>query len=156
MATVLPIDPMHPKLGLVAPLFAQRVLAFADQYQPEINSVEFTRALMAKLYLGDPNILALGIIEEDSATLVGHALATLDMFGTARWVTISQVRADENVGDARVKAVEDILEWAQARGVTKVILHTNRDGKDWEKRLGFKPYRHMLRVSLDPPSQSPA
>jgi hypothetical protein len=154
MPAVVRIDPHQPQIGLLSPFYAQRVRAFAEKYQPEVNPTEFTAAVMSRLWLNDPKMLALGIVEDDTAKLVGHALASHEGFGSEQWVTITQVRADENVGDARIQVVNAVVDWAKRLGVKRVILHTNRDGKDWQTKLGFKSYRHVLRLTIDPESKA--
>lgn len=144
---VIRLDPHHPSLGLLTPFYAQRVQQFAEQYQPEVKATEFASQVMSQLWLGNPGVLALGMVD-DEARLVGHALASLEHHGTKSWVHIVQVRADQNVGDARAKAVEAVIDWARSLKVSQVLLSTNRDGKDWEKGLGFKTYRHVLKLPL--------
>src|SRR5262245_3430402 len=140
MATVLALDFRDKRLTPFAHLALGRIEAFAREHQPELEPLEFAQATIARLFMGDPKLLLIGIIDEETAALVGHVLAQCDQIGGKTWATIPQWRADDNVGDAVVKAVEQAITWAVERqGVQRehITLFSHRHGKGWEKKLGF-------------------
>jgi hypothetical protein len=150
MPNVLRLDPHDAKLGLLTPFLAQRVERYTHTYQPEVVAAEYASAVMAKLWLGDPSILALGIVDPESAALLGHALAVVERFGSRVRVEITQLQADQNVGDARYQALEHVFGWAKEQGIEEILLFTNRDGKEFESKAGFKRLRTVHRYR--PPS----
>jgi hypothetical protein len=155
-ATVVCIDPMHPKFGVLASFYAQRVASYAREYQPEVLGDEFARMVLAKLWMGDKTLLALGICDDADARLLGHALASAEALGSRRWVNVIQLRADEGVGSARIDALKTCVSWAQQLGIDQVLVSTNRDGKEFQK-LGFVRYRTGHRLSFTaPPLASPS
>jgi hypothetical protein len=147
MPAVVKIDARNPSLRLLTPFVADRVHLYATEHQPEVSADEFTAGVMGRLWSNDPGQLVVGIVNEDGS-LVGHLLAQAQALGSSRWVTILQVRADQNVGDARVQAVEAAVQWAKQIGAQQAVLMTHRDNKEWEKRCGFKHYRHVMRLPL--------
>ena len=147
MPTVLRLDPHDTKLGLLTPFLAQRIEQYAEAYQPEVLPSEYASAVMAKLWMGDPSILALGLVDPDSAKLVGHALAVLERFGSRARVELVQLQADQNVGEARYQAVQHVLGWAKEMGSTQVFILSHRDGKEFESRFGGKRCRTVHRIN---------
>ncbi len=146
MLLVLKVDPHKPSLRLLTPSFADRVQAYVTEYQPLHKAEEFTAGIMARLWLGDPNTLALALLDDETGKLVGHAVATREQLGSASWVQIHQARADQNVGDARRQAVKAIIAWAESLNLgDRVLLESNREAREADKTLGFKPYRYQLR-----------
>lgn len=150
MPVVLKIDGTDARLRPLVALAADRVQAHAESYQPEVRADEYARVVISQVWAGDPKVLLLGVVDEETALLVGHVLALIVIRGTTPGLDIAQVRADENVGDALVQAVERAIRWATDQGVKRehISLFTHRDGKDWEKRLGFKRYRSVLHLPL--------
>lgn len=150
MAAVLKIDGSDSRLRPLVALAADRIQQHADAFQPEVKPEEYARAVIARVWGGAQDVLLLGVVDEETALLVGHVLALVVVRGSTPGVDIAQVRADENVGDALVQAVERTIKWATDQGVRRehITLFTHRDGKEWEKRLGFKRYRSLLRMPL--------
>jgi hypothetical protein len=146
------IDPGHPGLRLLTPFLAERVAAYAAAFQPEYEPEAFARTVLARLWQGDPTLLAVGLVRQGS--LVGHVLAEASGHGARTRVVILQVRADENVGDARQRAVRSVLDWAAQVGASRVILTVHRDPKDWAD-LGFRVYRHVLQWVPTGPAEAP-
>lgn len=151
--SVLRLDPHDEKLGLLTPFLAQRIERYAADYQPEVAPAEYASAIMAKLWLADASVLALGIVDPDTATLLGHVLAIQGQFGSRTRIDVTQLQADQNVGGARLEALSHVLGWAKERGVGEVLLFTHRDGKDLEAKFGFKRFRTVLRYV--PPTSPP-
>lgn len=147
--TVVRLTAENPGLAKLLPYAMERIEAHAKAYQPETNAGEYARAYTARVVAGDLRVLLLGLVDPETAMLVGHVLAERVDIGTAADVVISQVRADENVGDALVQAVEQAIKWAHGQQVTRVLMHTHRDGREWVKRLGFIRFRTVLRLPLD-------
>jgi hypothetical protein len=145
MPTILPLDTRVSGHRPLAGLVADRIEQHARKHQPEVNAAEYTAGLMARLWLRDPNVLVLAAIDPESAEVVGHAVASLEQVGSERWVTIAQVR-----GESRMDAVKTVIAWAKVRETPKVLLHVHSSAasKDWAP-LGFKLYRHMMRLPLN-------
>src|ERR1700674_2280710 len=104
----------------------------------------------SRLYAGDPSLCVIGIIDEDTATLVGPVLAAAacEEPGGQPIVQVTQYRADKNVGDSLVHAVEQALTWGRALNPKLLTVSSKRDGKELAQRLGLKHYRYILRMPL--------
>lgn len=148
MATVIKIDPWSPVGRLLIPQLTQRIEKYASEYQPEADPHEYAGTVIAKLYVNDPSLVILGIIDDDKATLVGHVVASVEGFGNRRWVYVPQIRADKDVGNARFEALNMVTAWAKSLSINQILLATNQDGKEFEKR-GFKRFRTVHRISLE-------
>lgn len=136
---VIKADPFHNTVGLVMPAITQRVIDYAKQHVPECDPVNVAKNLLTPLYAQDPRILVLALVDE-RATVVGHVIASLQSDGVKTWVNIVQYRADGNVGDAGLDALETVDRWARANKATSVLLVTTSDDKRWDKR-GYEPTR---------------
>lgn len=145
MAVVLKIDPRDSTGALLLPQLAQRLQLFSAEYDRVFDPRVPVANYMSRLWSDDPNLLILGLVEGDSGALVGHVVAET----TGSLVSVLQMRADQNVGDALQEAVSRAIEWGQTRGSTDVLLHTTGNGRDWEKRLpGLKRYRQLWHLPL--------
>lgn len=103
---------------------------------------------MAKIWNGDPNVLLLVIVKPETAELVGHVLAERN----GDTIIVAQAEADGREREQQYEAVRThVAAWARDRQVTRLLLSRNGDGKQWEKKLGAKFYRHVLMLSLDSP-----
>jgi hypothetical protein len=145
----VPLTSGDARLALLIPLAAQRIEEHAHTYQPEVIPEEYARAAVSRVWGGDPDILLMGLVNDETAQLVGHVLAILARAGTATRCEIVQAKADENVGDALTQAVETVIKWATVQKIARVMLNSSPGGKEWEKRLGFRRYRSVLRLPLE-------
>jgi len=157
---IVRLTPEHSGLAKLLPYALERIEASARDYQLECRPEEYARAAISRVMVGDPKVLLLGLIDPDTAMLIGHVLAERFYVGSMPNVLIPQVRADENVGDARFEAVEQAIKWAHQQAVSNVQLYSHRNGNEWIKRLGFQRYRSVLRLSFEgdqlPPAAGPA
>jgi len=156
MVSVYRLDPHDAKMGVLTPFLAQRIERYAAEYQPEWVPAEYADRIMAKLWAAAPFVCALGIVDPDSAKLLGHAVAELSMHHSKKCVEVTQLQADQNVGDARFQALAHILGWAKELGIAEVYVDSHRDGKELEAKLGFKRMRTVHRwVPTVEPSAPP-
>ena len=138
------VDPGKPDGAMLTPILAQRVQAYAMEHQPEVDPTVYARTMMARLWGGDPGLLALLIVDPEAGMPAGHLLADAR---TPHGAQIVQLRADQNVGNAKAECVQAAIEWATQGGLPHILLNVHRDPKVWAQ-LGFQSVRHVLRKSL--------
>lgn len=138
---VIQADPYHPVLGVMMHPLAQRVIDYARVHAPETDPKAFARQYLPAIYLDDPSVLLLALVDEQ-ATIVGHVLASMVGDGVNKWAVIVQYRADGSVGDAGLVALDFVQRWAEAAGTSTVVLTVRNEDDKWEKR-GFKTVRHV-------------
>ncbi len=146
-AKVVPLDPYDPVIGLLVPFVTQRMLDFAREYAHEVDPVTLVQDYMVRLYQRDPNVMILVVVNE-KGNPVGHCAASIQTDGKNRWVFVSQLRLDENVGDARGEGLEMLDAWGRAAGCTKMLMATSRNEKPWERRFGFRTSRRVCEREL--------
>lgn len=159
MIAVVEIGPQS--YPLLTPFLAKRIEEYAREYQPEDDPVFFSQMVLKKLWGGDLDILILGIVDTETAQLVGHAVASLETHGLRQYVYVSQIRvgqpggSGQNVGTAKQDALEKIHEWTKSLGVTQVLLATNRDGRDMAEKYGYRKFRTLHRLDLTVADSNP-
>jgi hypothetical protein len=147
-AVVAKVDPYDPSAGFLVPFVVQRVLDSAKSQSPETSSEAVAKAVMTRLYQGDPTQLVLALVN-DKSQVVGHAVAQLGMDQSSCWATVLQIKADPGVGNGQKTAMEAIQTWAQKNGATKLVLITGKGDKGWEDEFGFKLYRQIKVCDID-------
>ena len=138
------VDPRQPASAMLTPILAQRIQVYASEHQPEYDSIAYTAQIMSRLWLGDPALLALLIVDPEAGMPTGHLLADAR---TPAGAQIVQLRADQNVGNAKAECVQAAIQWAADGGLPQLFLNVHRDPKTWAP-LGFESVRHVLRKSL--------
>ena len=151
---IVRLDPYDPNLGLLVPIVAKRIIAFAKEYMGEMNPVLVTRAVMVPLWSQDPFTLLLALVSPEGL-VVGHAVATVNTDGANYWVTVSQTQADGAVGDAVKRCIEYAEQWVENEvnpvlliqgrmPVKRMVMITSRNEKVWERAYGFKMDRRIM------------
>ena len=152
------LNPYDPNLGLLVPIVAKRVMAFAREHQKELDPVSVAQAIMVPLWARDPFTLVLAMVNTDG-TVVGHAVGAVNTDGSHHWLTVTQTQADGAVGDAVLRSLDAAKEWVkteinpllEARGfnpVSKMVLVTGKNEKAWEHDYGFRLERRVLGLPL--------
>lgn len=131
---------------MLTPILAQRIQAYAVEHQPDVEAMGYAGQILARLWAGDANVLALLIIDPEGGIPTGHLLA--EAFPGIGRAQIIQLRADQNVGDAKIGCVQRAVEWAIGRACPQTYLNVHRDAKSWQDK-GFKLVRHVLMYSTD-------
>lgn len=155
---VVRLDPYDPNLGMIVPIVAKRVMAYAREYQKELDPVTATRNVMVPLWQGDPTVLVLAMVNTEG-TVVGHAVGAVQSDGSRSTLVISQTQADGAVGDAVVRALDFAKAWVATeinphllsrgvRPVDKMVYVTGKNEKAWEKDYGFRLERRILALPL--------
>jgi hypothetical protein len=130
---------------MLTPVLAQRIQLYASEHQPEYpNPAAYTAQIMARLWSGDQLLFALLIVDPEAGMPTGHLLAD---GRTPAGPQIVQLRADQNVGNAKSECVQAASEWAHQLGSPQVILNVHRDPKTWTG-LGFQQVRHVLLLKF--------
>ena len=142
---IVKIDPRRADLAMLTPILAQRLQAYALEHQPDVEPQAFTNMMMARLWAGDSTLLALMILDQDAGIPTGHLLAECL---PNQFMQIRQLRADQNVGDARYDALDLACNWARDLGCPQAFIQSHRDGRELEKRQGWKLESHTLRRNL--------
>lgn len=148
---VVEVNPFHPQVGRIVPFLLQRVIETSKAMNPETDSLTLARGVLGSLATQDRGCKILALLD-DKANVVGHVLANASSDGVRRWVTISQYRADGNVGDALKNAIGQVEEWAKAIGANDVVLvSTGNQGDRWKDR-GYKTTRTIQIKTIPPES----
>lgn len=149
MPTVVRIDPRLKGYAHFGEQARDRIAAMAEE-AGDPDAKKMADAAIARLWAGDPALCLIGIVDETTLDLVGHVLAAASYDGGPQPVVqVTQFRADQNVGDALLTALEQGLEWGRALHPKLLTVSSKRDGKELMKRLGLKHYRYILRVPLN-------
>lgn len=154
MPAIIKLDPSVPGIAVLLPFLAERVRVHARENEPRTTPDNFTAIIMSRIWARDPTILALGLVDPETSMLVGHVLAELtqsvDPISGEKIVTATTVqkRADGNVGDSLYEALDHVGVWAASQGASLLALHTKRDSREYEKRLGYKHGFHVLYKAL--------
>ena len=154
VVSIIPIQPLHPKLGKLVPFVAQRILDLASQVQPQFDPVVLTQAYLSRLYAGDATVAILAFVEDNGA-LVGHALAELQTDGIRRWVTVHQMKQDGNVGDAVQRALGELSSWGRAYGADVLEVVMSRDDQKWREKYGFTKVQYRVFRDLNDEGSAP-
>lgn len=141
--SVVRVDPYDPVTGLLVPIISQRMLEMARAVAHEFDPEQLVKSTMVKLWAHDPTIGVLAFVDE-KGQCVGHCVASIESDGVNRWVFVSQVKADGNVGDAVSRAIEVADKWGKDNGCTWMLMATGRSEKAWEKKYGFKLSRRVM------------
>ena len=150
---VVSLNPYHPVLGILISPMVQRIMDYARQHTPECDPLEVAKRFIVPIYMQEPTVLILGLVN-DEATLVGHMVASLQNDGSKTWAQVSQYRADGNVGEAGLEALDVIKRWAQGAGAsTLVLVTTSPDGDGRWKERGFEATRYVRHMALGQPKQ---
>lgn len=144
---VVRVDPYHPSLGVLAPLVAARMVEYAKAHTPEVDPGQFTANLMSKVWGRDLDIIVLAVVNE-KGHLFGHVVATLQDYGAEKWVMVIQTKQDADVGDAIVRAMQDLEAWGRENGAQRLLLSSHRADSKWQKKYGFKTHRYLMTKSL--------
>lgn len=141
--SVVRVDPYDPVTGLLVPIISQRMLEMARLHCTELDPEQLVKSTMVKLWARDPAIGVLAFVDE-KGVCVGHCIASMETDGRNRWVFVSQVKADGNVGDAVARAIEVADQWGRDNGATMMLMATGRSEKAWERKYGFKLSRRVM------------
>ena len=145
---IVQIDPANDRFTMLTAALAERIAAYATDHQPDVIPQEYTRAVLAKLWLGDGTLLALGLIQVETSKLVGHLLADHAAFGHRSSVWVRQARCDTGISGLR-EALDQAEEWAFKRGADMFFCQPHRDWKDWTTdRRGFHLVTHTVGKRL--------
>ena len=151
MATVLRLDPRDKHHGYLLPMAVERIAATGEElHDPDAR--RFAESIAAKLYVGDPSVCLLAIVEEETASLIGHVLGLAMMDGGRPVVMVSQRTLDKKAGDALNQATEAAILWGLALKPKMLTVFDKTGKSDWKeiaKRFGLKPYRHLLWLPLN-------
>lgn len=137
------VDPYDPVSGLLVPLIAQRMLEQARLHAQELDPEQLVKSTMTRLWQKDPTLAILAFVDE-KGVCVGHCVATIETDGTNKWIFVSQVKADGNVGDAVARAIEVADKWGNENGCKIMLMATGRSEKAWERKYGFKLSRRIM------------
>lgn len=148
------MDPYDPNLGVLVPIVAKRIIAFAKEFTPEFDSKLVAQAIMVPLWQQDRFVRVLAFVDE-GGIVAGHAVTSVQSDGINSWVMTSQCQADHAVGDAVKRAILDTEEWVktvvnpflQRQGkapVTQMVMATGRNEKSWERAYGFRVKRRVM------------
>lgn len=147
MTRTVIVDPYDKGSSLLVPFVTQRMLAFAQDFIQETDGRAFVRGILSRLYAGDPRVRVIAFVK-DSMTVVGHGVATIESDGVNAWVFVSQLKADDNVGNALDEALDMAKAWGVQFGATRLQMSTGRNERAWEKRLGFRTVRRVMEVPI--------
>lgn len=143
------LDALNVRLRQLIPFAADRIEAYARAHQPEVDPSEFAAGIIARVWANDGRLLLIGIVNPETAELVGHVIAEHRFLGTEHWIAVEQAEADGKAKEARFSAVDLVRIWATSLGIGKILVSANGDGKQWEKKRGAKFYRHVLMLPLE-------
>ncbi len=156
---VLPVDPLNGPTAMLLPFIAQRIYNMASERMVEVDPTRFTRAILARLWAGDPAVVILAMLEP-TGKLVGHLCAELCTDSVKKWVFVHQTKADGNVGDAVKRAIVLLDQWAAslkdttAPGgvpVTLMTMATHRNDAAWQRKYGLETHRQVLMREVGSP-----
>jgi hypothetical protein len=151
---VLPVDPLNGPTAMLLPFLAHRIFQMASERMQELDPERFTRAILARLWGQDPNVLMLAFLEP-TGKLVGHVTAEVCTDGVKRWVFVHQTKADGNVGDAVKRAMVMLDEWGKQSGATMMTIATHRSDAAWQRKYGLEPHRQVLMREIGSPVGPP-
>lgn len=143
---VLPFDPLTP-YGVLADTLSRRVLAMAEEYDEPEAAAFFTRQIMGRVLMGQPNVLVL-IVLNGEGRLVGHAVATFEEFGPKRWVFCWQCQVDGKQPGAVDEIINQLRAWGLHRGAQKIEMATSGREKAWERQYHFSKVRSIMTLPL--------
>lgn len=157
MVKILRVDPVHtPETIPLTGLIARRVLDYAEAHQPDHDPFAFMSAIMTGLWTGlRDGVFVLVLV--DGAQVVGHVTA----HASGKFVEVLQIRADQNVGDGVLRALESIESWARSLGKLGVRIVTHKNPKNFEKQgymvthsLALKTFPTGVTGQLSPARES--
>lgn len=132
-----------------------RVQLFAANLAQVKRANDFTRRFLARLVLGDPNFIALMLLNDE--TLVGHALGEIHVDEddpTQVEVFVVQCEVDPgNPGglDLLIRAGDN---WGRERGARIMRFETNlHTSRAWQRRLGFRVTGYVMERDVIPLEQ---
>lgn len=141
----------NAKAWAVMPFVLGRLALFCSTYDADTLPEESVEAVRAMFTTGDHRMRLWAGVADDGK-VVAHLYATLEPFGaeTSRYVLIRQAEIDRGVdgGDASRRAFSDVVEWARASGVKRMLALTHRNVEPMYRRWGFEPYKMMLVKDL--------
>lgn len=148
---VVTVNPLDKTTGLLVPVVAQRILDTAEAHFDELDPHLYTSQMMTRLWAGDPDVLIVALVEEGTFKVVGHGVAEIAKHGPNCWVFVSQMKADQNVGDAVKRAILVADEWGKSRGAEKMVMATSRSDTAWRRKYGFLGMRHLMVRNIGSP-----
>ena len=146
MIAILPVSATDSQLALLTPMLADRIEAYAKDHMPDVVPRDMAAGVMIQVWGGSPVTRLLALVDTETGVLVGHALATLE--GKPPVLVISQMRADQKVGDGLKDAVVQLEQWARDAGVTKALLVTHKGPEEMYKKHGYRFARHIAYKEL--------
>lgn len=137
------------------PLVLHRIGRFCETFDVETLPTEATDWVRYWFCIGEPK-LGFWIVVKDDIQLVGHMWVTPEPQGTEtpRYLLVRQAEVDKGI-DVRFEtkqAFEQMGEWGQSMGITRVVMATHRNHMAMARRWGFTPHKVVMRLDLHGPS----
>lgn len=152
------LNPYDEHLGVLVPLVATRIRAYAAEHTQELDPTVVMKSVMVPLWQQDPFMCVLALVNEHGV-VVGHAAAAINTDGFSHWLSIIQTKADGAVGDAIQRCIEYARNWVDTEvnpillrsgklPVTRAVMASGRNEKAWERAYGFRVERRVLSCPI--------
>lgn len=152
---IIRISREDPRAWAWMPLVFQRMGRFATEYDTGSLPEEVVELVRYWFMTGDQR-LGLWIVTKDEVQLVGHMWATMEPIDVqvSRYLLVRQAEVNRGV-DIRwetKQAFDQLKEWGEKAGLTRIVMATHRRGALMARRWGFKEHKVVMRLELhDPP-----
>jgi hypothetical protein len=130
--------------GLV-PELLDRVKTFCTKYDTDTDGISICRLVETHFIIDNPQLFMVACMRGDE--MVGHSLASIEVYYEKRVLTIIQLELDNVVDrDIIMKGFNAILSWGMLQGAEDVRISTGTRAKAKMLRrfYGFKPHRMVM------------
>ena len=140
------------------PHMVRRVSKFCETYDTETLPHEAEDLIRAWFFTGDIRLGLWGVIHKDLG-LVAHIFGTAEPshLQTFRHTLVRQAEADSRI-DIRKESEEVFQEfalWTRSLGLDKILALTHRNTEAMFRRWSFEPYKMLMSLDLNAPSNGP-
>lgn len=136
----------NPFAWALMPELLSRVKGFCQKFDTDSNGEVLAEAIIAHFTTTNPSVLA--VVAFNGRKMVGHLLASIDLYHDKKYATIIQYELDKPVDMGILQAALDrIGQWGKSHGAeqVQVLAQSDKLAKAFRRFYDFRQHRILMR-----------